>query len=142
MTRILFYVLESPEERARQYFVCRLVRKIYHMGHRVHIHTGNDDLTRQLDTLLWTFEDEAFLPHSTQPEDVDSPITLHAQHLPTHHDEVLINLAHDLPSAFGRFTQLAEIIGGPPEARAAGRERYRYFRQRGYPLEHHTISSP
>lgn len=140
MTRVVFYLLAAQQELARQRFACRLARKAIGQGHRVHIHTPDAETTRQLDGLLWTFEDTAFLPHSTNVLDPDSPITLHETEAPEQHCEVLINLADNVPAYIGRFERVADVVGGSDSARADGRERWRFFKERGYPLEHHEIA--
>jgi DNA polymerase-3 subunit chi len=139
MTRVTFYLLAATEDRARQHFACRLARKAHGLGQRVHIHTPNPDVTRELDRLLWTFEDTAFLPHGTDVHDPDNPITLHERASPADHCDVLINLAPGVPEYFGRFERIADVVGGDEASRVLGRERYRFFKERGYPLEHHAI---
>jgi DNA polymerase III subunit chi len=96
MTRVDFYLLASAEERSRQRFACRLARKAHGMGHRVHIHTADADATREMDQLLWTFEDTAFLPHGTDVNDPDSPVTVHESAAPGDRCDVLINVIPDL----------------------------------------------
>lgn len=139
MTRILFYVLDSTAPQARDHFVCRLVQKAFARGHRIHIHTGDAQKTKALDELLWTFEDDSFLPHAASVEAAGMPITLHESRLPEAHDDLLINLADVIPDGFGRFAQVADVVGGDESSRAAGRERFRFFRERGYPIDHHRI---
>jgi DNA polymerase III subunit chi len=108
MTRVDFYLLASAEERSRQRFACRLARKAHGMGHRVHIHTADADATREMDQLLWTFEDTAFLPHGTDVNDPDSPVTVHESAAPGDRCDVLINLAPEVPEFFGRFERIAD----------------------------------
>jgi DNA polymerase-3 subunit chi len=139
MTRVTFYLLAAAEDRARQRFACRLARKAHGTGQRVHIHTPDAEATRELDRLLWTFEDTAFLPHGTDVHDPDSAITLHETAVPGDRCDVLINLAAEVPEYFGRFERIADLVGGDEASRARGRERYRFFKERGYPLEHHAI---
>jgi DNA polymerase-3 subunit chi len=139
MTRVDFYLLSAREERARRLFACRLARKAFSLGHRVHIHTPDVEATRDLDALLWTFEGTSFLPHGTDVNDPDSPVTVHASHTPEDRCDVLINLAPAIPEYFGRFERIAEVVGAGDAERAAGRERYRFFKERGYPLQHHDI---
>lgn len=141
MTRVTFYLLAVADERARQRFACRLARKAYGLGQRVHIHTPDAQATEEMDRLLWTFEDTAFLPHSTDLDDPDSPITVHESASPADRCDVLINLASEVPGYFGRFERIADVVSGDEAARARGRERYRFFRERGYPLEHHEIGA-
>jgi DNA polymerase III subunit chi len=141
MTRVTFYLLASTEDRVRQRFACRLARKALGGGQRVHIHTPDAEATRELDRLLWTFEDTAFLPHGTNVHDPDSPITLHETAMPGDRCDVLINLAPGVPEHFGRFERIADLVGGDEVSRVQGRERYRFFKERGYPLEHHDIGA-
>jgi len=139
VTRVTFYLLASAEERARQHLACRIARKAHGLGQRVHIHTPDAQATQEIDRLLWTFEDTAFLPHGTNVDDPDSPITVHEAASPAYRCDVLINLALDVPEYFGRFERIADLVGGDEVSRASGRERYRFFKERGYPLEHHEI---
>jgi DNA polymerase-3 subunit chi len=53
--------------------------------------------------------------------------------------DVLINLAHDVPSFFSRFDRVAEFIDKDPQVITSGRERFRFYRDRGYPLNKHDI---
>jgi hypothetical protein len=55
-----------------------------------------------------------------------------------HHD-VLINLTQSVPPLFGRFERVAEIVLDDPALRAASRERWRFYKERGYPLAHHDL---
>ncbi|MCG6983776.1 MAG: DNA polymerase III subunit chi, partial [Thiocapsa sp.] len=68
-----------------------------------------------------------------------TPILISADGNPVTEDQVLINLAPQVPAFFGRFERLCEPIDHDPAARLAGRQRFRYYRDRGYPLEHHQI---
>ena len=54
-------------------------------------------------------------------------------------DEVLVNLADQVPKFIGRFERVAEIIVG--ERKDDGRERYKFYRDCGYPLHHHEMSN-
>lgn len=141
MTRVTFYLLASAEEHARQRLACRLARKAHGLGQRVHIHTSDVQATQEMDGLLWTFEDTAFLPHGTDVNDPNSPVTVHESASPADRCEVLINLAPEVPEYFGRFERIADLVGGDEASRARGRERYRFFKERGYPLDHHEIGS-
>jgi DNA polymerase III subunit chi len=42
-----------------------------------------------------------------------------------------------VPTFFGRFERVAEII--VQDRRDVGRDRYRFYRDRGYPLFHHEL---
>jgi DNA polymerase-3 subunit chi len=49
-----------------------------------------------------------------------------------------VNLHAQTPPFFSRFERLAEIVG--IDDAEAGRERYRFYRERGYELRAHDMS--
>ena len=51
----------------------------------------------------------------------------------------MINLTGEVPDEFGRYERLAEVLDADGERREHGRERYRYYRDRGYELKTHQL---
>lgn len=141
MTRVDFYVLPGNEALQRAKFACRLADKAYRLGHHVYIHTGSDEQSQQIDTLLWTFQQGSFIPHCLHREAGDEapPVMLGHDAEPDQQTEVLINLAADVPLFFSRFERVAELVDQHPETREQGRSRYSFYRDRGYPLNSHKI---
>lgn len=141
MTQIDFYILDDPAADARQRFACRLAEKAWQQGHRVYIHTGDPDLSTRMDELLWAFRQGSFVPHGLDDDEAadDAPVHIGHGEEPRHHDEVLINLDREIPLFFSRFRRVAELVDGDEENRRAGRERFRFYRDRGYALESHSI---
>lgn len=142
MTRIDFYLVNSPSLDSAELLTCRLAEKAYAMGHRVYIHSSSDEQVKRLDDLLWTFAAGSFVPHerSAKADQDGTPVLLGTQPAPDWHTDVLINLAEEVPSYFGRFERLAEVVSSDDAARAHARERYRYYRDRGYALETHELT--
>jgi DNA polymerase-3 subunit chi len=141
MPKIDFYVLPGADTQTRYRLACRIAEKAYGMGHRVHIHTDSRETAQQLDMLLWTYRDRAFIPHAIEPAtDGDCPVTVGHGWAPAR-GEVLINLADEAPPFFNRFERVADIVGQEQDARAVGRSRYRYYREQGCELNHHTVTS-
>ena len=60
--------------------------------------------------------------------------------LPSGTSQLLINLGADTPAHFARFERLLEIISADDADKAAGRDRYRFYKERGYPLTHHVAA--
>ena len=96
---------------------------------------------QRLDEMLWTFSDLDFLPHVPvdSPLAAQTPILLMESsnadvELP--HHQVLVNLSQQPPGNFARFERMFEIVSAEEEDRLTGRERYRHYQQRGYPLTH------
>jgi len=143
MTRIDFYTLEPDSPGDRFLLVCRLADRVRTTGLRVLIHCPDGEQARHLDRLLWTFRQDSFLPHGIvgQPglDQALTPILIGRDGTPDCEDQALINLALEVPPFFSRFERVCEPVDQDPTVRAAGRERFRYYRDRGYPLEHHRI---
>ncbi len=141
MTRVDFYILKEADEKARPLFACKLADKVYHLGQRVFIHTASDAQSRMLDDLLWTFKQNSFLPHNLYEAGQADPPPILVGHdsEPDQNTDVLINLAPDVPLFFSRFERVAEVIDGNDTRKTEGRERYRFYRERGYELQSHNL---
>ncbi|RJQ48063.1 MAG: DNA polymerase III subunit chi [Gammaproteobacteria bacterium] len=138
MTRVDFYILSEPDKLG---FVCRLVEKTFHLGHRIYVHAESEEQAAQLDGLMWTFKQGSFVPHALcdADSDVEFPILIGHKE-PSAPRAVLINLRAELPEFFARFERVAEIVAPDEASKRSGRERFRLYRERGCALETHTIS--
>lgn len=136
MTQIDFYILGSLN---RMQFACRLAEKVFGLGHRLFIHTESEQDARTLDDLLWTFRDRSFLPHCRAGTDAEAAIQIGDGTEPAGEFQVLMNLASQVPAFFSRFERVAEMVDQDAEVRALGRERFRFYKDRGYPLETHNL---
>ncbi|MFN7834593.1 MAG: DNA polymerase III subunit chi [Burkholderiaceae bacterium] len=121
---------------------CKVVRKAYQAGKKVVCYSRDGALLSQFDKALWSFSALDFLPHvpAGHALAVDTPIILaSAPDAALPHEEVLINLDHDWPPFFARFERLIELVGLDESDKAAGRDRYKFYRDRGYPLHLHDL---
>lgn len=133
MTKINFYVNVAD----RRQFLTRLLRKAMGESQSLLIFAPDAVEARQLDQWLWTHDDLAFIPHclADDPVAADTPIQITWPGGAVPHHGVLLNLAAEWPPIFSRFEKLLEIISTDENERASGRERYRFYRERGYPLD-------
>lgn len=139
MTRVHFYELDGGLEAALA-LSCRLAAKALAQGLDTLLHCPDPAILERLDQLLWAQPATGFLPHGRVP-DTRTPITLGAQD-PGHHHGLLINLAPVAPGWFSRFERLAEFVrGDDPEQRARMRERFRFYRDRGYDTRHTRLDA-
>ena len=138
MTTIDFYTHCSD----RLDVVAKLVGKAWAQHGSVRVLTGDDAMTTQLDALLWTSPPVGFLPHCrlASPLAAETPIVI--DHALVHQGPaaVLINLHSSPPPFFSRFERLVEVIGAGDDDVAAGRERWRFYTQRGYTLRSHNLA--
>jgi DNA polymerase-3 subunit chi len=143
MTKVDFYILQQQHGEARARFACRLAEKAWQQGNKVYIHTESAEQSQRLDEMLWTFRAGSFVPHSLDEDASADASPIHIGHTgePQHHDQVLINLAPEVPLFFSRFERVAELVDQSDECRTQGRERFRFYRDRGYPLDNHTINA-
>lgn len=143
MTRIDFYSLKEGSRGDRFLLTCRLAERIHlSEGLRIYIYVPDRTQAQHLDRLLWTYKEQSFLPHglADRTDRALTPILIGHDGDPEDEDQVLINLALDVPTFFGRFERLCEPVDQEPAVRTAGRERFRYYRDRGYEMHHHQIA--
>lgn len=150
MTRIDFYIIEEGSEQAAETFICRLTEKAWSQNNAVYIHAMDEQHASKYDELLWTFNEDSFVPHKLIHRihhEVNRSNTNHviighqvAEAFPTTYHDVMINLNHETPSFFSQFERVAEIITMDETSRSKGRERYQFYRDRGYALETHKLS--
>ncbi len=142
MTRVDFYVSPAPTSAARQQLACRIAEKAYLKQHPVYLHVADETQAEQLDTLLWVFRAGSFIPHcrSNDPLAATSPVLIGSNEPPAMANGVLINLSDAVPAFFSRFERVAEVVSGDESARQQARQRYKFYRERGYPLETHELS--
>jgi len=137
MTRVDFYILQDVDQNAAHRFACRLALKALTTGNPVHVHMDDQAAGRELDELLWQYPEHRFVPHECEDTRTGAAGLVIGWSPPSTPDGLLINLACEVPTFFGRFERVAEII--VQDSRDIGRDRYRFYRDRGYPLFHHEL---
>lgn len=144
MTRVDFYVLPDAVPHGRERLACRLADKAYRLGQEVYIHAQDRAHAALLDELLWSFRAGSFVPHERVDEGRDTqgvPVLIGHEVAPLRCHTLLINLADGVPSFFSRFERVMEPVDQHEENRRLGRERFRFYRDRGYALETHTLTA-
>ncbi len=143
MTRVDFYILKKNTPNVRVDFVCRLIEKVYKKGHNVVLHTEDARMAGMMDDLLWTWNQGSFIPHeiASDNDPADCPVVInHNPELETSRQDVLINLGSEVPLFFSQFERVTEIVDQDTQVTQQARHRYRFYKERGYPLESHDIS--
>ena len=96
----------------------------------------------RLDRLLWTQGATSFLPHcrAGTPLAGETPILIadNLDQLPQ--DRCLLNLSNEIPPGFSRFEEVVEIVSTDDHVRLPARDRFRFYRERGYPLDNRNIT--
>jgi DNA polymerase-3 subunit chi len=139
MTRITFYFnAASKLDVAR-----KLANKVFQSGQCALVYVTEPDKQRIVDEAFWTAEQLSFLPHvrCEHPKAAETPILIGADPDALARADVLINLAAEPPAFFGRFERLLEVVGTDDQDREVARQRYRFFKERGYALETHDLAN-
>ncbi len=139
MTKVDFYT--GSEDKLRT--ACQLSHKALQNGLRVVLHTPDDAMAEALDQLLWHYPPTAFIPHcrSHEPAADEMPVVIDRDGQRFPHSEVLINLHTDCLPVFSRFERVIEIVALDAEDSRLGRERFAFYRDRGYEMRHFDLRS-
>lgn len=115
----------------------RLLEKVHASGARSVVMTGSEERTTALDTILWTYDQNAFLPHGTardgSPE--EQPIWI------THEDEnpngarILVLTDGAVSDRVAEFSRCLEMFDGNDAAAVAqARARWKSYSEAGHKL--------
>jgi DNA polymerase-3 subunit chi len=135
MTEILFYHLQ---QLALEKVLPTLLEKSLERGWRVVVQASSEERVEALDSHLWTYRDDAFLPHGTWREG-DAPeqpvvLTVNDDNPNGAHVRFLVDGVAVPPDA-GTYQRLVLLFDGDdPDAVAAARERWSAAKAGGFDL--------
>lgn len=139
--RVDFYLLASELPDARWMIACRLLEKAYIKGHRIYVHCENQHDAEFLDDLLWSFRDDSFVPHNLLGEGPEPPppVQIGFGKEPRGFNDILLNLAHDIPQFHQKFKRIMELVSNVDAEKEQSRVHYKEYRAKGYELHTHPI---
>ncbi|MGQ0698643.1 MAG: DNA polymerase III subunit chi [Panacagrimonas sp.] len=137
MTRIDFYLLSAASGNA-VLTACRLCEKAASAGHRLYVRSPDAGTADEMDGALWSFRQGGFTAHERHAgnpiEEPQPPVLIGAAEPPDSHRAILINLGEDVPPWFSSFERVLEVVPEDPTQRARSRERFRFYKDRGYDI--------
>jgi len=138
MTQIDFYT----HVQDKQLLACKLSAKALEQGLRVLVLAPDESEAARMDQMLWRIPATGFLPHCRARDPLADVTPVIVDHDPGEltHDQVLLNLGSERPVFFSRFQRLIEIVTADEADRLAARERFRFYRDRGYEIRSHDMS--
>lgn len=138
MTRIQF--LHSAPDRLAA--AAEWLRQAWQRRQQVLVYVPRSEEADRLDRLLWIQPATGFVPHCTADSSLaaETPILFARNLEQVAHDGCLVNLADELPPGFSRFEELVEIVSTADADKLPARERFRFYRERGYALDARDIS--
>jgi DNA polymerase-3 subunit chi len=138
-----FYLVVSPRFAAEPLLlVCELAKKAFASGQPCVILCASEAQAETLDDLLWSFDEDAFIPHQIAGQDDDgSDAEVDVLLAPPGTDvplrPLLINLRD---GAFeGDFQRVLEVVPPDPAAREPLRQRWRAYQARGFTLNKYEL---
>lgn len=141
MPRADFYLIQKPRFRDQPLLlVCELARKAYDAGLWTLVLARDAAQAEALDDLLWSFDDDAYIPHQiagTDEEDDLAPVLIAAPDTDTPLRALVINL-RDAP-VDGSFDRVLEVVPADDSARGPLRERWKQYQARGLDLKKYDM---
>ena len=139
--RVDFYLLNNNDAEASWLLACRLLEKAYMRGHRIFVYCNNQSHAEKLDELLWTFKDDSFIPHNLQGEGPEPPppVQIGYQQEPRGFNDILLNMADEIPSFYTRFKRIIELVANDETSKELSRVHYREYRSKKCDLHTHTM---
>ena len=133
MTEVLFYHLQrQPLERV----LPSLLERSLERGWRVVVQASSDERIEALDSHLWTYRDDNFLPHGTAKEGdtAEQPILLTtAEHNPNGAKVRFLIDGAPVPADAAAYERIVLIFDGEDEdAVAAARARWSEVKAQGF----------
>lgn len=113
----------------------KLVAKARAAGWRVAVRAASEERRDALDDLLWTYEEDSFLPHVTDadPDAAREAVVIQAGEADLNSPEAVLLVDNaPLPADLSRYTRVILIFdGNDEEATAAARERWKAVKAAG-----------
>lgn len=135
MTETLFYHLER---RALEEVLPGLVEKSLQRGWRAAIKTDSSERSDALDTLLWTYDDQSFLPHAQagDGDPADQPVLISVEDGNPNSAQIVFYVGGALPSDWDSLGDLARVVllfdGKDVEALAKARSAWKDAKAAGH----------
>ena len=139
MTSIDFYFNAADKYQV----ACRLAGKAMKQDLRMLIYAPQADAAQKIDRMLWTWPATGFVPHCMSGDALapDTPVLIAPEIDAEPGCSVLLNLSSECAPRFERFERVLEIVSQDDADRAAGRSRFRFYRERGYVINSHDLGS-
>ncbi|MCH9849659.1 MAG: DNA polymerase III subunit chi [Betaproteobacteria bacterium] len=134
MTRVIFY----SNVRDKQAALMILVRKALAKRHLVTLFAESEQAAQAYSDVLWQQDSTSFLPNVLASHALanETPVVIDWQDEQLCQDDILVNLTQRQLTVFSRFKQLVELVGVYEHDKALARERFKFYRDRGYEIKH------
>ena len=135
MTETLFYHLER---RALEDVLPGLVEKSLQRGWRAAIKTDSSERSDALDSLLWTYDDQSFLPHAQQGDGdaAAQPVLITVEEGNPNSAQIVFYVGGAMPMDWSGLSDLARVVllfdGRDSQALAGARAAWKEAKDAGH----------
>ena len=138
MTRIEFFF--NVDDKLQK--VVSLAESAVRKGRKLMLFTQDEQSSIAIERYMWTQPATGFLPHCRPEHDLagQTPVIVDWMGEKLVHDDVLVNFKSEHPPFFSRFRRLIELVGFDEEEKVAARQRFRFYRDRGYEIKSFDVS--
>jgi DNA polymerase-3 subunit chi len=133
MPRADFYLIAKPRFSERPLLlVCELVRKAFAAQQPTLILTRDFPQAEELDELLWSFDEDTYIPHQLAGDDDDAntAVLIVPPGLDTPARPLTINLREQCPQSHGE--RVLEVVAADAAEREGSRLRWREYQRLGF----------
>jgi DNA polymerase-3 subunit chi len=138
LTRIFFYHNAADRVAA----AAALIGKAAMQRKAMLVYAPEAELASALDRHLWTHPPTGFVPHvrNGSPLAAETPVLISDTLEAPPQNERLVNLSAGVPPGFSSFTSVIEVVGRQEAERQSGRERAKFYKDRGYEIQYFDLS--
>ena len=133
MSEVRFYHLER---QTLDQVLPSLLGKALQNGHRILVKAANDQTAEHLNTHLWTYDPNSFIPHGSAKDgnETDQPVFLSTSaESPNDADVLILTQETEAPKIDDQFKLICDMIDGRNEqAVAAARTRWKAYKDAGH----------
>lgn len=138
MTQIFVYHNAADRIAA----VVALIGKAFLQRKALLVYAPDAEVAGMLDRQLWMHPPTGFIPHvrSNSPLAAETPVLIADELESMPHNERLFNLSSEIPTGFSRFNSVIEVVGQHESERLAGRDRVKFYKDRGYEIKYFNLA--
>ncbi|GAA0264249.1 DNA polymerase III subunit chi [Rhodanobacter caeni] len=128
-----FYLIAKPRFREQPLLlVCELARKAFAAQQPLLILTRDFAQAEAVDELLWSFDEDSFIPHQLagDEDDATTAVLIVPLGMETADRPLVLNLRD--ACAPGNYERVLEVVSADPSAREGSRARWKEYQRRGF----------
>lgn len=122
-------------------FACRLVNKAFQHGRQVYVHVASQAEAETLDKMLWTFQQNSFVPHAMTNtyDEAPPPVEIGFAEKPAHHADVLLNLSSTTPDFATEFERVLELVPQDAKLKKQSLARKKVYEKQKLDIKEHQL---